>query len=94
MTQIAHCAGPVLISALVDVFSWHHYNFMCVHSSCLGGFLQVRSKTDQLEKVANNIEKNVSCPLEINYHTICVSTAYLKLGLSFSHCGVIPNLDA
>lgn len=51
MTQIAHCAGPVLISVLVDVFSWHQYSFMYACSSCLGSSLQVGSKTDQLEEV-------------------------------------------
>lgn len=65
---------------------------MCRSFMC-GKFLQIRRETGQLKKYSEEHGKNVTCPLGLSYH-ISISTTYLKMGLSFFHCFVIPNLDA
>lgn len=91
MTQIAHCAEPVLISMFslgTNIILYRHI----VHVRevpCRYGLKQVSQK-----KRSKQHGKNVSCPLRINQHIIHASTACLKMALSFSHCGEIPSLDA
>lgn len=56
MAQIVHCAE----FGLADIFSWHQYNFMFDHSSCLGISLQIGSKAVMLEKKnVANVEKKL-----------------------------------